>query len=157
MSDVATIRAAIKAKMQSVADIGKVNDYERYLDQKSKLDDLFVAKIDGQDQLRGWYIQRVSYSEVLVDTDRWSISTTWRIRGFMALKDDNATEKVWDDLIDALADAFRADFDLGHAVFSCTDADSRQTGLQLIKQEAVMFANVLCHSADCRLITQHLK
>lgn len=157
MSDVAVIRAAIKARLETVPDIGVVNDYQRWLEQHSQLRALYIATIAGAEQLRGWFISRVSYTEVLVDSDRWSIGTTWRIRGFMALNDANASEKAMDDLVEAAADAFRAAPDLGGVVFSTLDPESQQIGLQLVKQEPVLFASVLCHSADCRLFTQHLK
>jgi hypothetical protein len=155
VSDVAAIRAAIKAKLAAVADIGKVNDYEVYAEKMSDLKTAYVANIGGADQLRGWHIRRLDYKEIFADLGRWVCHTHWRVRGFMALKD--ASEKVFDDLIEAACDAFRADDSLGGAVLTCIEPDSSESGLKLVSSGPVLFAGVLCHSADGRLYTQHLK
>ena len=91
-----------------------------------------------------------------MDSERWSVLTQWRIRGFMALSDAAGTEKTFDDLIDAAADAFRADPTLGGVVFSTLNPQSDETGLQLVQSRPVLFAGVLCHSAELNLYTQHL-
>lgn len=156
MTTVADIRAAIKTTMQTVSNIGVVNDFERYSDQMSKLKLQYVANISGSDQLRGWHIRRIAKREVFVDTGRWSVHNRWRIRGFMAIDDDNETEKTFDDLVNALEDAFRADDTLGGEVLSCIDPETSEAGLQLIDSKPVLFAGVLCHSAECGLHTQHL-
>jgi hypothetical protein len=152
----ADVRAAIKTKMLTVANIGTVNDYERYSDQMSKLTLQYVASISGHDQLLGWHIRRVSKREIFVDTGRWSIHNRWRIRGFMALDDAAATEKTFDALLVALDTAFRADDSLGSVVLSCIDPESGEAGLQLVDSKPVLFAGVLCHSAEIGLHTQHL-
>jgi len=157
VSDVATIRAAIKTRLLAVANIGKVNDYERYAGQMSDLKAQYVATIAGSDQLRGWHIRRLDYKEIFVDVGRWVCHTHWRVRGFMALNDANASEKVFDDLIEAACDAFRADDTLGGTVLTCIDPDSSESGLALAASQPVLFAGVLCHHADGRLYTQHVK
>lgn len=156
MTDVATIRAAIKAKLLTVADIGVVNDYEPYIEQMSELKKKYVATIAGEDQLRGWQIRRFSQRQVFSDIGRWSVYTTWRLRFFMAMKDES--EKVFDDLVEAAGEAFRLDDNLGAAVvFSSIDPESNEAGLQLEESIPVFFCNVLCHSARFALRTQHLK
>ena len=156
MSTVATIRAAILDVLQAVTDIGVVNDFERYTQAMSDLRTQCVTTIGADEQLRGWHIRRLSYRETLVDSERWSVLTQWRIRGFMALSDAAGTEKTFDDLIDAAADAFRADPTLGGVVFSTLNPQSDETGLQLVQSRPVLFAGVLCHSAELNLYTQHL-
>lgn len=156
MTAVATIRAAILAKLQGIADIGKVNDFERYADQTSALKAQYVATIAASDQLRGWNIRRVATKEVFVDTGRWSAHVDWRIRGFMALNDANSSEKTFDDLIEAIRDAFRADDTLGGTILTCIDPSSNQAGIQVIESKPVLFAGVLCHSVQLGLFTQYL-
>lgn len=151
-----TIRAAIKTTMQTVSNIGVVNDFERYSDQASKLSAQYVATISGSPQLRGWQIRRVAKREVFVDHGRWSVHNRWRIRGFMALNDATESEKTFDSLIAALEDAFRANDTLGGEVMTCIDPETSEAGLQLIESKPVLFAGVLCHSAECELKTQHL-
>lgn len=156
-SDIATIRAAIKAKLQGVTGIGVVNDYERYTKEQGPLREMYVATISGEDQLRGWHIRRIRTREIFVDMGRWELQTWWAIRGFMALNDAAESEKTFDDLVEAVRDAFRADHNLGGAVFSTIDPNSSEAGIQLVKSEPVLFAGVLCHSAQCQLFTQYLK
>lgn len=153
---VTTIRGAIVTRMQSVANIGVVNDYERYTQAMSELKTLYAATISGSPQLRGWHVRRVSAREVFVDSGRYSVHTRWALRGFMAIADANATEKTFDDLIEAACDAFRADDTLGGAVLSCIDPESGECGLQLAEHRPVLFAGVLCHNAILNLHTQHL-
>jgi len=155
MTDVATIRAAIKAKLLTVTDIGAVNDYEPYLEQQSALKALYVVQVAGADQLRGWQIRRFSARQVFVDVGRWAVYTTWRLRFFMALNAES--EKIFDDLVEAASEAFRVDDNLGGAVFSSINPESNEAGLQLEESIPVFFANVLCHSARLALYTQHLK
>jgi hypothetical protein len=157
MSDVAVIRAAIKAKLLTVADIGVVNDTERYTDQMSALKVMYVASIAGADQLRGWHIRKVGHTLITDDLMRWAYHTRWRLRLFMALNDANESEKAFDDLIEAASEAFRLDDNLGGAVLTSIDPESNESGLQLEESEPVLFAGVLCHSAKLSLHTQHLK
>jgi hypothetical protein len=156
MSTLDTIRTAIAAKISGVADIGKVNDYERYTQQMSELKNLFVANIGGQDVLLGWNIRRVSKRTVQVATGRHAVYNTWRIRGYMALDDAAASEKTFDDLIETLCDAFITDDDLGGVLFSSINQQNNESGLQLIDSKPVLFAGVLCHHALLGLTTEHL-
>jgi hypothetical protein len=156
MTTLATIRAAIAAKIATVANIGVVNDFERYTQQMSDLKTLFVANIGGSEILLGWNIRRVTKRTVFVAIGRHAVYNAWRIRGFMALNDDAASEKTFDDLIEALCDAFLADDTLGAAVFSSINPQNNEAGLQLIDSKPVLFAGVLCHHALLGLTTEHL-
>lgn len=154
---VATIRAAILAKLGGVADIGVVNDYERYSKDQSALQAQYVATIAGAKQLRGWNIRRTKTAENFsVFCGPQPVTHTWDLRGYMALDDSAATEKTFDNLIEAIRDAFRADETLGGAVYSTTLLDG-VTGVQVIESVPVLFAGVLSHSARLRLFTRHFQ
>jgi hypothetical protein len=148
------VRAAIKAKLVAIADIGVVHDYERYIREPSKLQALYVSGDPAR--LRGWHIRRISTREFLEDIARWRVVIGWRIRGFMAVDDEGTTEKTFDDLVEAIRDAFRADDDLGGLIFSCVDPSSDEAGVQLINHQPVLFCGVFCHHAELGLTTQHL-
>ncbi len=155
MPTVKQIRDAIKAKIETVPGSGVIHTYERYAKDASALAALYYYGAAPTKRLHGWHIRRVAKREVLVDTDRWSLWFTWRIRGFMGLDDADATEELFDTECDAIADAFRADDTLGGLVFSQMP-DDREIGIQVVKAEPVLFAGVLCHSAELGLTTQHL-
>lgn len=149
------IRDAIKAKMETVAGIGKVHAYERYTQQQSALQTLY--KDTASSRLLGWHIRRTGTREIFLDTGRWVIDHDWKIRGFMALDDADATEQTFDTLIEAIRDAFRSDDSLGSLIFStCIDTKNNQAGVQVEEAVPVLFAGVLCHSARLALTTRHL-
>lgn len=149
---VPAIRAAIVARMNTVADVGSVFDYQRYEPRVDALASMYRVTIGGQPQIRGWFVTRVSTEERSPAIGRWQTLHTWRIRGYMSLDDASASEKTFDGLIEALRDAFRADDTLGGAVAS-TVIEGGDAGLQLTEHAPVIFAGVLCHSAELRLVT----
>ena len=147
------IRAAIVAKINTVPNIGQVHGYQRFAAREKDLANLYV--LDGQ--LRGWFVRRLSVLEKTEGNATNSEQTHWLIRGYMALDDNNASELAFDELLDALRDAFRIDESFGVEIMdgvveSLTTKD--QAGLYIEDTAPVMFAGVLCHSARCVLITR---
>lgn len=152
----ATIRAAIKAKVAAVASIGVVNDYERFSKNESTLQEQYVASVAGVNQLRGWNIRRVkTRKDAPASAGPVVVTHTWSIRGYMALNDAAASEKTFDALIEAVSDAFDDDETIGGAVDSIVVDDV--AGIQVDESMPVLFAGVLCHSAKLRLVTRHYK
>lgn len=158
MVTLAQIREAIRARVAAVADIGKVNDYERYADQMSALKTLYVAAISGADQLRGWHIRRVRKVETYIDLDRWVVLNHWQIRGFMALDDSAGSEKTFDNLVEAVCDTFdTTPILVAEPNYAEVILDEEAAGVQVPESGPVMFAGVLCHSARLTLATRHYK
>lgn len=155
---VSEIRAAIAEKIFSVAPAIAVHDYERYTKNMSDLKALYLStdplNADAA-RLNGYHVRKVSTRRVFVDTGRWSIWHRWRIRGLMALDDADATEKIFDEQIETIADAFRADDTLGGLIAGTVDPESGEAGLQVLESKPVMFADVLSHWAELGLTTQH--
>ncbi|MGB3749449.1 MAG: hypothetical protein WA961_14715 [Rhodanobacter sp.] len=151
MSAAADIRAAIIATMQTVPDIGMVQDRERYAKDMTALKAAYQAPGLG---LRGWFVRR----QQIVETDRIQPRSVeylrWRIQGVMAFDDAGASELVFDDLIEQLRDAFRANDTLGGLVAQCALAGGQDAGLQLDDAGPVSFAGVICHGARLSLTTQ---
>lgn len=151
MSAAADIRAAIVATMQTVPAIGVVHDRERFIERMSDLKAVYVAPGLG---LRGWFVRR----QQIVETDRIQPRSVeylrWRIQGVMAFDDANASELVFDNLIEKLRDAFRANDTLGGLVAQCALAGGKEAGLQLDDAGPVSFAGVVCHGARLSLTTQ---
>ncbi|MBN8715218.1 MAG: hypothetical protein J0H50_14860 [Xanthomonadales bacterium] len=151
----AQIRAAIVATMQTVADIGVVHNRERYIKDLSGLKTLYVPV--GTSQLRGWFVRRQELAERDRILPRSIEYTRWRIQGVMAFDDANASELVFDQLIEDLRDAFRANDTLDGTVSQCALPDGSEAGLQLVEAGPVSFAGVICHGARLSLTTQLLR
>lgn len=149
------IRAKIAEKIFALDNAVAVHEYERYAKDMRVLVALYKSGPPENPRLHGWYVRRVATKEIFVDTGRWSIWHIWRMRGFMALDDADETEKLFDDFIESIRDTFREDQDLGGLVFQCI-AQNGESGVQVISSGPVMFAGVLCHSAELGLTTQHL-
>lgn len=154
MSNVPAIRAAIKAKLLTVPKLGVVHDYERYHTSEAKFKELFVADIDGQEQLRGWWLRRTVTAERSLGVGRNIEINTWTLRGYLALNDEQATELVMEALVEALRDALRADPTLGGVCAQSPLADNGNVdGLQVVDVGPVLFCGALCHSAVLQLTT----
>lgn len=145
------IRAAIKAKIESVADAGKVHDYERFAD---KLNDLKTLYIAGDGKLRGWHVRRFSTRETSAAIGTYVVTHRWQIRALQAIEDGDASEKAFDTRIEALRTAVRDDEGLGRTDLT-TVLDDGTAGIQVDDSGPAMFAGVLCHFARLTLYTRH--
>lgn len=149
-------RAAIVAALRAVPGIGAVHDHEPYANQNTTLRTLYVVQTDDGEQLRGWYVRRVSFRVLRNGGGLPRVFTTWQIRGFMALAEEAGSELAFDALVDAVRGAFDADPSMGGAVLSTLSADG-EVGAQLSASGPVMFAGVLCHAADMTLTTETIE
>lgn len=143
----AAIRAAIVAKLQTVADIGRVHGYERYSATDKTFRELYVTG----DTLSGWHVRRVARKE---DAAYNQATTTWELRGIRALVDAEASELAFDAVIDGICAAWRDDPTLDGAVLYPRGEEAVVP--ELVDAGPVLFAGVLCHSARLRLITRHV-
>lgn len=152
MSTLEQIRAAIVATLTAVPDIGRVHDYERYTKQNSDFVELYKDRNTGR--INGWNVRRTAKKKKGTAPGFPVITTTWRIRGFMAISDADESEKIFDAQIEKICAAFDTDPTLGGVVDDATP-DTEELGVQLDESGPVMFAGVLCHGASLRLITIH--
>jgi hypothetical protein len=154
MSNVQVIRAALTALMGAVPKLGVVHGYERYHTSESQFKELFVADIDGQEVLRGWWLRRTATAERSLGVGRNVEVNTWTIRGYMGLNDELATELQMEALVEALRDKVRTDPTLGGVCGQSPIADSGNVdGLQVQDMGPVVFCGVLCHAAVLQLTT----
>lgn len=147
MSEHRLLRAAIVAQLQTVPDIGNVFDFERYAKDDATFRDIYNSGAG----ILGWHVRRVARKETMAFNE---VLTTWEIRGFASLQDDSATELIFDDLIDAIGDAWRNDPCMNGAVLSPTNETNVVP--ELVDTGPALFCGVLCHSARLRLITRHI-
>ena len=147
MSD--QVRSAIVTTLSSIPGIGQVHAYERYAQNDAGMK-LFYGNADGQ--LRGWFVRRKTIKETRQGGAKELVS--WQIRGYMSLSDATQSEILFDDLIDSIRAAFRANRTLNGTVRVIIYDEG--DGLQVQDTGPVLFAGVLCHAATLVLSTERL-
>lgn len=151
------IRDWIVAQLNTVPSIGVVHSYQRYADREKALADLYFHN----GRLHGWFVRRVSVAEKLAFAGANDEQTLWAIRGYLAVNDVTASELEFDSLLDSIRAVFRVGMlnplveIMGEEVnLSYTEQKAReQIGFAVLDSQPVLFAGVLCHSAQCQLIT----
>lgn len=150
------IRAAIKTRIESVPAVGVVHDYERFAAEQAKFREFYLYGVVPNQRVTGWHIRRAATREIYIDVNRWVIYHDWRIRGFMSINDADGTEKIFDNLIEAVRDAFRASPMLtAEPDHSEVVTDEERAGVQVPDSGPVMFSGVLCHGARLELTSRH--
>lgn len=151
MSAVQTQRTALAALFAAVADAGVVHDHEPYAKTQGDFRALYVWTAgDGSQQLRGWHLRRTATRERALGLGRTLNAHTWRLTGYMALDDNGATERVFDELVEAMRRAYRLDPVLGGAS-QLGPADG--AGIDVTDSKPVVFCGALCHSATLQFTT----
>jgi hypothetical protein len=144
----ANIRTQIYTILGAVTDIGKVYDYERWAADWPTFINLFKTTIGTVDQIRGWEIGRRSVKEQRITLGIASSGNEkahgFLIRGYMRVNDAEASEKIFNALIESIATAFRANRKLND---TAKDHDFIQA--EII--EFRLFGGVLCHYAELSL------
>lgn len=140
-----TIRAAIRARMETVPGIGIIHSYERYAAREPDFARLYMHKQPGQpDRLLGWHIRRVATREFAFSSLKNRVEIDFVIRGWMALEDARETEILMDGLVERLRAAWRRDPSF-NGVFNAPIPDGQALGLQLVESQPYMLGGVLCH------------
>jgi hypothetical protein len=157
MPTIDQIRTKIAEKIFQLDHSVAVHEYERYAKALSDLVAMYKSGDAASPRLHGWHIRNIATREKREGVGRWTIWHTWRMRGFMSLDDADATEKLFDAYIESIQVTFRDDETLGGLVFNCDAPGAETTGVQKLEARPVLFAGVLCHSAELGLTTQHLE
>lgn len=139
------IRTEIKNILETVTDIGLVHDYERWSVDWNTILSLF--KPTGKDYIRGWMITRAATTEAVLTQGIGGSNVRehrFVIKGVMGLKDAQATEKTFHDLVEAVCTALRQNPALNN---SAEESDPPQ----VLTVDIRMFGQVLCHYAEIEL------
>lgn len=144
------IRTEIKGIMDGVTDIGVVHDYERLATDWIKF--LSFYKPAGKNYIRGWSITRQKSPEKGNGEDDTAAHQYRRmhnmvIRGYYGLKDSDASEKVFQDLVETVCDTFR-----GKPTLNGKADDSSPPQVDIF--ETRMFGTVLCHYVEIRIVVE---
>lgn len=143
------IRTEIFNILSSVTDIGKVYDYDRWATDWSAFINFFKTIIAGKEHIRGFEIIRTSAPAAYDDNAEETTTHQYRIRGYMSLKDADATEKTFNNLIEAIRDKFRFNFDLNG---KCEFAGPVSVDVVDVRT----FGSVLCHYCELTLPVREL-
>lgn len=148
------ISAAIKAKIETVSQVGPVHEYLRYAKNAGDLATLF--KNTATSRLNGHLFYRESTREVEYDTGMIRRLDLWRVLSFMAFDDADASAKLLQTQLESIKTAFRSDRTLGGLVTDVKDMTERfgRVGLQVELVEPWIFAGVLCLRARSALMTE---
>lgn len=145
-------RQALVALFSAVPNIGLVHPEEPYAKSQTDFQALYqwVDPVNGKKQIRGWFVHRQRSQEMELGVGRVMNVHTWRLRGFLSLQPPGSGQ-VFDELIEALRDAFRADPILGGV--AQPGPVGQPSGVQVMESLPVVFSGVLCHGAQLELKT----
>ena len=144
-----TVLAKVKTYMEAIPSIGNVHDYVRW--NKDWPASLTLFKVTSPTaQLRFWDISRIRTPEISKVDMVNSRQYTFRIRGFMSLNDAAASEKTFQELIEAVCDKFR-----GKPTLEGDAVDSNP--VQVDNVGHAMVGDVLCHMPECTLTIEEDK
>lgn len=138
MSD-STLRAQLKNILSGITGVGKVHDYERFTADPAKF--LLLFKDETSGKIFGWEITREGVKHERI-TQKIKATHSFVIKGYYGLKDDAATEKTFNAIVDLIGQAFidtKIPGSQGHSLPQVSNIGARS------------FGGVLCHYAELRL------
>lgn len=146
MSEV-TIRAGIKTELDAISGIGKVYNRLRWANDWQALLKLF--KTVG-DKINAWMITRIQLEAETSNKTNDTATHKYKIIGFYGFRDADATEIVFNALIESIRAAFRANYKLSGAAF---DTEPMQVAIIDLRE----FGGVLCHYCELTYEAQELE
>ena len=148
------IREQIKAILSGVDGIGIVHDYVRWSSDWKKFLDLYK---DADGKINGWHITRTATPEKWLTNIEYIRVYEWLIRGIYGLKDEDATEILFQNIIEDICTAFRNKDTLNDTCETVAPefgSLSGRAGIQVEVVEPRRFGGVLCHYCKLRLGAQ---
>lgn len=135
------IRQKLFTVLKAVPNIGKCHDYSRWANDWVKFIELFK---DASGKILGWELGRVAVQGQYISNAEAEEVHVYVIRGYMSVKDDQKSEKVFNGKIEEIRAAFRRNYTLDDTVnfvspVTATVIDTR------------FFGEVLCHYAELQL------
>ncbi len=137
-----TIRDEIVTIIQGVSGVSNVHDYQRNIWDASAFRKNFV---DTDNRVHAWTVTRIKTLEEIETDDHLHTRTfDFMIRGVLSMVDADATEKIFQDLVEDICSAFRGDRTINNAA-----ADSRPP--QVLVVDHRWFSKILCHYTEIML------
>jgi len=107
----ATIRTQLKIIVAAVSGVANVHDFQRWAAEAENFKTLFEDTANKK--IQSWMITRDQSLEDDEATQQNYRRHRIRIMGVHTLSDDDATEKTFSDLMEAVCDALRTDNNIG--------------------------------------------
>jgi hypothetical protein len=147
MPSITTIGAAIKSVIASATGVGNVYDHIRFSQQDLAFQNIAVTG----GAVNFWQFQRSRSDETWVNEFQFKRHFTFTIWGYYGVKDETATSKTFQGLVDRIASRFRSTSNrtLGGTVERI--ADSGAGGLQINTIDHRMAHGVLVHFCEAVL------
>jgi hypothetical protein len=151
------LATTIKAQIETISTIEKVQDYGRHTIDWDEIATLFK---DSNNRIHVWIIEWRNVDPELVATGSRAISyphniTLW---GLLGLKDDTATQKTLEDEADSIMDLFNAQKDLIDSVTITTKYVMPDDELcSLENMDHIKLSNVLCNRVEMKLSYEELR
>lgn len=151
MSTLAAHRAALKALLLTVPDVGVVHDIEPYARSEADFRACYLfTPAAGSAHVRGWFIRRTATREAELSLNTVLNTHSWSITGMLALDFAARSEDTFDGLVEAIRHAYRANPTLGG-----TNALGPENGfgMHVSQSSPSVFAGLLCHRAVLQVQT----
>ncbi len=148
------IREQIKTILSGVSGVGVVHDYDRLAMDYSKMLALFQ---DANGRINGWTITRDETPERWITNVDYERVFEMVIRGHMGLQDGEATEIIFQDIVESVCAAFRGNDTLNGSCETINPEFGKlagRSGIQVVTIEPRQFGSVLCHYCELRLAAQ---
>ena len=136
-----TVRAEMKSVLEAVTGAGTILDYERYSKEWSTYKDLFKSG----DHINFIEILRPSFERDVHGSDSTErVTHNFVLKGAYSLSDDNASEKTFQDLVEAYCQAFR-------------NIPTLNSTAEVVQYPVIgriitgMFGSVLCHICEIEI------
>jgi len=139
MSDT-TLRAEIKAKLDSMTGIGVVHDYERFAVDPAKF--LMLFQDFTTRLVYGWEIGKAGIRLERYTNTEHKVTHNFLLKGYYSLKDLNATEKLFNVVIESILIKFANEQLYGASKVITPQAPNIQ---------ARLFGGILCHYAEIEM------
>lgn len=139
------ILPAIMTILEGVSGIGNTYDYPQHSTYVEKHKELFVT---ADKKFHVWWPNRVAWEAeggISVQVFRKHVI---EITGYYALKNSTESDKIFQEIIDNVADAFDA-----KAAFNLDGTVDQHLPAQMEKSET-MFGGYLCHKAIIRIVAE---
>lgn len=142
MANLRDIHTRLVELISAIEGIGKVNSYQRYLNNLDDLAKLYVTEnpVPTEKQLKGWFIQLVDIKASPVGNGKLENIVRFKVQGFLGISDKLESQLTMMDLVESIFNALTVSSFSGIAV--------ALSGVNLEVFNAVNFAGVLCHNAE---------
>ncbi len=148
------IRAQVAAIAAGVDGIGRVHEYVRWATDWKKVIEKFKITDDGGSKINALMITRKKTHRRQRTIGEIELAHVLELKMIMGLNDAEASELIFQKLLDNLAAAFDSDETLNGTCETTRPSwgpMEGQVGLSIDIVDMRMFGGILCHYAECHL------